>query len=92
MKHAGTISVEFLEPIEPGLDKETFMITYSDLYDHNGELWKLVLMNIRTDTKPNPKADLEYDEEDLTSNGLPQGHSWCGFSGSKASPHFGHSR
>ncbi len=45
------------------MDKESFMIPYSDLYDNNGELWKLVLQNIRSSTKPNPNADLEYDEE-----------------------------
>ena len=45
------------------LDKETFFILYSDLYDQNGELWKTVIQNIRTSNKPNPNIDYSYDEE-----------------------------
>jgi hypothetical protein len=39
------------------------LIPYSDLYDNNGELWKVVVQSIRTSKKPNPNASLEYDEE-----------------------------
>ncbi len=45
------------------LDSEVYLIPYSDLYDKNGELWKVVIQSIRTSTKPNPNADLEYPEE-----------------------------
>ncbi len=45
------------------LDKETNMITISDLYDSGGELWKTVMLSFRTDKKPNPKVDFTYDEE-----------------------------
>ena len=45
------------------VDQETYMIVYSDMYDRAGELWKTVIMSQRTSTKPNPNADLEYDEE-----------------------------
>ncbi len=42
------------------MDTETFFIIYSDLYDRRGELWKVVIQNIRTDKKPNPNAAYEY--------------------------------
>ena len=45
------------------LDKETYFILYSDLYDQNGELWKVVIQNIRTSKRPNPRIDFEYPEE-----------------------------
>ena len=45
------------------LDKETFMIPYSDLYDRNGELWKVVIQNIRTSKQPNPNIDFAYPTE-----------------------------
>ncbi len=45
------------------LDKETFIILYSDLYDHNGELWKTVLQSIRNSKRPHPHVDFEYEEE-----------------------------
>ncbi len=44
------------------VDKETNIIGTSDLYDWNDELWKNVQISFRADTKPNPRADLEYDE------------------------------
>ncbi len=44
------------------VDRESFIILYSDLYDQNEELWKTIIQNIRTSTKPNPNAALEYDE------------------------------
>jgi len=47
------------------VDKETYMIPYSDLYDHNDELWKAVMLNIRTSTQPNPKVDFKYPEEHM---------------------------
>lgn len=47
------------------VDKEASMIPYSDLYDQNDELWKVVMLNIRTSTKPNPKVDFEYPEEHM---------------------------
>jgi len=45
------------------VDSEVYYIPYSDLYDSNGELWKVVVQSIRTDKKPNPNTDLEYPEE-----------------------------
>lgn len=45
------------------LDKEAYIIPYSDLYDRNGELWKVVIQNIRTSTQPNPNIDFSYPEE-----------------------------
>jgi hypothetical protein len=44
------------------VDKETNVIGTSDLYDWNDELWKSVQLSFRADRKPNPSADLEYDE------------------------------
>jgi hypothetical protein len=43
------------------IDHESFFIIYSDLYDRGGELWKVVMQNIRTDKRPNPKVNFEYD-------------------------------
>lgn len=45
------------------VDKQTYFILYSDLYDRGGELWKVVMQSIRTSRRPNPKVDYEYDEE-----------------------------
>ena len=45
------------------LDKEAFMIPYSDLYDRNAELWKVVIQNIRTSKQPNPNIDFAYPTE-----------------------------
>ncbi len=45
------------------MDKETYFILYSDLYDQNGELWKVVIQNIRTSKQPNPRIDFSYPEE-----------------------------
>jgi len=42
------------------IDKESFLPMYSDLYDPHGELWKTVIQNIRTSTKPNPNVSFEY--------------------------------
>ncbi|HYC56416.1 MAG TPA: DUF1329 domain-containing protein [Candidatus Binatia bacterium] len=44
------------------VDKETYFIIYSDLYDHAGQLWKVVMQSIRTSKRPNPKVNYEYDE------------------------------
>jgi len=44
------------------VDKETYFIIYSDLYDSGGELWKTVMQSIRTSKRPNPDVDYEYDE------------------------------
>ena len=44
------------------VDKETNFVIYSDLYDNNGELWKVVMQSIRTSVRPNPKVDYEYEE------------------------------
>jgi hypothetical protein len=44
------------------VDKETNFIIYSDLFDQNGELWKVVMQSIRTSRRPNPKVDYEYEE------------------------------
>lgn len=52
------------------VDKEAWVILFSDLYDTGGELWKVLVQNIRTSTKPNPQADLEYDEEHLFVYGV----------------------
>ena len=45
------------------VDNEAYLIPYSDLYDNNNELWKVVMLNIRTSTQPNPKVNFKYDEE-----------------------------
>ena len=45
------------------MDDEAQMIPYSDLFDNNEELWKVVLINIRSSTQPNPKVDFKYPEE-----------------------------
>ena len=45
------------------LDKEALLIPYSDLYDRNGELWKVVIQNIRTSKQPNPNIDFAYPTE-----------------------------
>ncbi|MGH7821504.1 MAG: DUF1329 domain-containing protein, partial [Candidatus Binatia bacterium] len=42
------------------VDSETGFITYTDLYDHGGELWKVAVLHGRYSTKPNPQAALEY--------------------------------
>jgi hypothetical protein len=42
------------------IDAESFLITYTDVYDHRGELWKTAVNYGRFDKKPNPKAALEY--------------------------------
>jgi hypothetical protein len=44
------------------VDKETNFIIYSDLFDQNEELWKVVMQSIRTSTRPNPKVNYEYKE------------------------------
>jgi hypothetical protein len=44
------------------VDKETNFIIYSDLFDQNGELWKVVMQSIRTSKRPNPNVDYEYEE------------------------------
>ena len=44
------------------VDKETNFIVYSDMYDHAGELWKVVMQSIRTSKRPNPEVAYEYDE------------------------------
>ena len=44
------------------IDKEIYLVLYSDLYDRNNELWKTILQNIRTSKRPNPKVNFEYDE------------------------------
>ncbi|RMD84923.1 MAG: DUF1329 domain-containing protein [Candidatus Dadabacteria bacterium] len=45
------------------VDKETYFVVYSDLYDQGGELWKVVMQSIRTSKRPNPSVDYEYEEE-----------------------------
>ncbi len=44
------------------VDKESNFIVYSDLYDQNEELWKVVMQSMRTSTRPNPKVAYEYPE------------------------------
>ncbi len=44
------------------VDKETYFVIYSDLYDTAGQLWKVVMQSIRTSTRPNPNVDFEYPE------------------------------
>ena len=44
------------------VDKETNFIIYSDLFDQNQELWKVVMQSIRTSVRPNPKVAYEYPE------------------------------
>ncbi|MGH8705843.1 MAG: DUF1329 domain-containing protein, partial [Burkholderiales bacterium] len=43
------------------VDNETFFITYTDVYDHGGQLWKVAINHGRYDKKPNPNAPLTYD-------------------------------
>ncbi|HEY2774592.1 MAG TPA: DUF1329 domain-containing protein [Candidatus Binatia bacterium] len=45
------------------VDDEASMIPYSDLFDNNEELWKVVLINIRSSNQPNPHVDFKYPEE-----------------------------
>jgi hypothetical protein len=42
------------------LDAASGFITYTDLYDHAGQLWKVAINHGRYSTKPNPKADFAY--------------------------------
>jgi hypothetical protein len=45
------------------VEKETNLISVSDLYDRNAELWKTVMLSFRVDRKPNPKVDFSYEDE-----------------------------
>ncbi len=45
------------------VDKETYFILYSDVYDRGGELWKVIINNIRTSKQPNPKVSFSYPIE-----------------------------
>lgn len=45
------------------VEKESNLISVSDLYDSNEELWKTVMLSFRVDKKPNPKVDFSYDIE-----------------------------
>jgi len=45
------------------IDEEIYLVTYSDLYDRNNELWKVVIQNIRTSNRPNPKVSFDYPNE-----------------------------
>ena len=40
------------------VDKETNFVIYSDLYDQNGELWKVVMQSIRTSQAAEPEGRL----------------------------------
>lgn len=42
------------------VDAETFFITYTDMYDQAGQLWKVAINHGRYSKKPNPNAALEY--------------------------------
>ncbi len=42
------------------VDNETFFITYTDVYDQGGQLWKVAINHGRHATKPNPRAGLTY--------------------------------
>lgn len=42
------------------IDRETYFIAYTDLYDQAGELWKVGINFGRYSTKPNPNAAFEY--------------------------------
>lgn len=44
------------------VDAETNFVIYSDLYDRGGQLWKVIMQSIRTDKRPNPRVDYEYDQ------------------------------
>ena len=44
------------------VDRETYFVVYSDLYDQGGELWKVVMQSIRTSQRPNPMVEYEYGE------------------------------
>ena len=47
------------------VDKESFTIPYTDMYDQAGELWKVLHYNHRYSVRPNPNVDYEYDEPQL---------------------------
>ncbi len=42
------------------VDNETFFISYTDVYDQGGHLWKVAINHGRHATKPNPHASLTY--------------------------------
>ena len=44
------------------LDRETNVISVSDLFDRGDELWKVVMISFRASDTPNPKTDFSYDE------------------------------
>lgn len=52
------------------VDKESWVILFSDLYDTGGELWKVLIQNVRTSTRPNPHVAYEYEEEHIFVYGV----------------------
>ncbi len=47
------------------IDKETFAISYSDMYDRAGELWKVWINAIKFDTAAFPTSSVRYDHQEL---------------------------
>ena len=45
------------------IDKEAFVVAYSDIYDRNNELWKVWIDNHQFRTQAFPGAPTKYDEE-----------------------------
>ncbi|MFQ5479541.1 MAG: DUF1329 domain-containing protein, partial [Candidatus Binatia bacterium] len=43
------------------LDKETYRIPYTDMYDNAGELWKIWVNNFKYARKPIPEAEYGFD-------------------------------
>ncbi len=47
------------------VEKESFTIPYTDMYDQNNELWKTLHYISRYSVRPNPNVDYEYEEPQL---------------------------
>ncbi len=52
------------------VDKETYTIPYTDLFDQNGELWKTLHQNIRYSKQPNPRVAYSYEEPQMFPYGI----------------------
>ncbi len=47
------------------IDKESYVVPYTDLYDRNMQLWKVLVQNVRANVQPNPNVDFKYEEPQL---------------------------
>lgn len=45
------------------IDKEAWVVAYSDIYDRRGEVWKIWIDNHQFRTKARPSSDVSYPEE-----------------------------